>query len=104
MDELTNIDANFLKEVRELLKKSLGDLNEDANMNSFYDTKITMAYSDLQGEDISETMLTSQLGKTTLVVYATLLIEDKDTATNPSLINLRNKLSDMTKGERYKNV
>lgn len=84
------------------LKKSLGDLGStDASLDEYYNQMLNMAKSDLETEDISATTLATDFGKTAIVLYAEALIKGQDIASNPTLIYLKNKLSAITKGERY---
>lgn len=82
------------------LKKSIGIIAEDNSLDDFYISKLNIAKIDLQSEDISEAVLDSEIGHTTIILYAELLLEQKDIASNPTLTFLRNKLSLITKGER----
>ena len=95
------MDETFLTDVLTTLKKSIGDMNATSNMDDFYKTNIKIAYSDLETDDIDKTILESELGKATIVQYAKLLINEQDVASNPTLLILRNRLADMTKGNRY---
>ena len=83
-----------------MFRSSIGDLSTSTDMDSYYQNFLDMAKNELITDDISDTIIETETGKLTTVLYAQLLMNDKDIATNPSLLLLRNKLSTMTKGER----
>lgn len=85
----------------ESLKKSLGVLIDDNSSDAFYEKKLEIAQYDLESEDVSKTVLDTDIGRATQILYAQALIEKKDIATHSTIIFLKNKLSAMTKGERY---
>ena len=60
-----------------------------------------MAKEQILPNDISETVLDSELGASAIILYAKALMNEKDVATDPTLILLINTLSAKTKGERY---
>ncbi|MGN1200861.1 MAG: hypothetical protein ACI4R8_01165 [Candidatus Caccovivens sp.] len=84
------------------LKKSLGILVDDTSNDAFYEANLEIALSDLMSDDIGKDVLETPIGRNTLILYAQALIEKKDIATHPTINLLKNKLSAMTKGERYK--
>lgn len=86
-----------------MLKRSVGDLNESTELDDYYINYLEQARADLISDDISDTVIDSDMGKLTIVAYAKLLINDQDIATNQTIALLRNKLADMTKGERSSN-
>lgn len=92
------------EELLKMYKKSIGDFNATTIMDNYYTTFLNMAIADLESDDISEIQLSSNLGQTALCLYAEALMNKTDIATNPTITLLRNKLSDMTKGDRVKNV
>lgn len=92
------------EELLKMYKKSIGDFNATTIMDNYYTTFLNMAIADLESDDISEIQLSSNLGQTVLCLYAEALMNKTDIATNPTITLLRNKLSDMTKGDRVKNV
>lgn len=90
------------KDLMSKFKESIGDFSDDKTLESFYRSQLDIAYADLISEDISEKVLSSPIGHSTQILYAQLLLEKKDVATNPNLTFLRNKLCSMTQGERAK--
>lgn len=84
-----------------LFKTSIGDFNQINIMDEYYKTFLTMAINDLASDDISDIQLMTTLGQTTICLYAEALMNRTDIATNPTITLLRNKLSDMTKGDRF---
>lgn len=87
-----------------MFKISIGVLDTDTSLDWYYTNLLNMATADLASDDISVTVLDTEIGKVTVVLYAELLMNQKDIATNPTLILLKNKLSAMTKGERVTDV
>lgn len=88
-----------MDELLTMLKKSRGMLDTDTSLDEYLKEFIDAAKADLGSDDISETILATDIGKQTIVLYAQKLIDNQDIATNPTLTYLRNKLSAMTKGE-----
>lgn len=88
-------------ELLEMYKKSIGDFNKNAIMDNYYTNFLNMAIADLESDDISEMQLLTMLGQSTICLYAEALMNKTDIATNPTITLLRNKLSDMTKGDRF---
>lgn len=83
------------------LKKSMGVLVDDTSNDAFYEANLEIALSDLLSDDITKDVLDTPIGQNTQILYAQALIEKKDIATHPTINLLKNKLSAMTKGERY---
>ena len=98
---MQSLDNEFLNTLLTELKNSIGDMNATSTMDDFYKQNIKIAYSDLESDDIDEVTMKTELGKATIVQYATLLIKEQDVATNQTLLMLRNRLADITKGRRY---
>jgi hypothetical protein len=88
-------------ELLAMFKKSIGDLSAGTELDDFYGTFLTMANTQLAAEDISETVLSSELGKFAIVFCAELLMYKKSIADNGTMILLKNLLSAKTKAERY---
>lgn len=88
------------KDLLEMYKKSIGDFNADTIMDNYYTNFLNIAIADLESDDISEDQLSTILGQSTICIYAEALMNKTDIATNPTITLLRNKLSDMTKGDR----
>lgn len=92
-------DIRISDKLLDLYKTSIGDFN-GTSLDDYYKTLLTMAKTDLMSDDISYDVLESDLGKATTILYAEALMNKTDIATNPTITLLRNKLSDMTKGDR----
>lgn len=93
-------------DVSGLLKKfklSIGDLTPitTTELDEYYTNFLKMAAAQLQSDDISDTVLASELGSTAIVLCAKALMEGADIATDTTLNLIRNTLSVQTKGERY---
>lgn len=88
-------------ELLDMYKKSIGDFNKNSIMDNYYTNFLNMAIADLENDDISEMQLLTMLGQSTICLYAEALMNKTDIATNPTITLLRNKLSDMTKGDRF---
>ena len=89
-----------MAELLAMFKKSIGDLSQDTSLDSYYTNYLTMAEAQLQAEDISQSVLNTELGRFATVLSAQLLMNDKSIADNSTLILLRNLLTAQTKGER----
>lgn len=96
---------NEIFDERTLLSKfklSVGDLTPGASgLDEYYESFLISATAILRSNDISEAALKSELGQSSIVMYAKALMEGTDTATDPTCVLLRNTLSVQTKGERY---
>lgn len=90
-----------MEDLLKSLKLSLGDLGDSSELDAYYLHKLMTARNEFLADDISEDVINSDFGKNAVVYYAVLLTKDQDIATNPTLTLLRNKLSAMTKGERF---
>lgn len=88
-------------ELLDMFKRSIGVLDNNTLLDDYYLEFVNMAKSDLGTDDISQDILDSDLGKYAIVYYAKCLLEKQDIASNSTIILLRNKLADMTKGKRY---
>lgn len=90
------------KTLLDKFKISIGDITPGNNgLDSFYEEQLTQAAAILRSNDISESVLSSELGKAAIVMYAKTLMDGKDVATDSTCVLLRNTLSVQTKGERY---
>ena len=89
------------EDLLKMFKKSIGDFNATAIMDDYYTNFLNMAIADLENDDISEVQLSTILGQSTICLYAEALMNKTDIATNPTIALLRNKLSDITKGDRF---
>lgn len=92
-----------MTELLAMFKKSIGDLSADTGLDAYYTGFLQMAKAQLEAEDISEMILASDLGQFATVLCAELVMNDKSTADNSTLILLRNILTAQTKGERHDN-
>ena len=91
------ISDNLLK----LYKQSIGDFNDNGNpLDRYYMGFLTAAISDLEGDDISDERINSELGKFTTCLIAEGLMNKTDIANNSTITLLKNKLSILTKGDR----
>lgn len=89
-------------ELLEKYKKSIGDLNSDFTQDDYYKNFLEQAISDLITDDISEEQLNSELGQYCTILYAKALMNETDIATNPTISLQRNKLSLLSKGDKFK--
>ena len=91
-----------MDELLAMLKEALFIVDMDeTSVDRIYTKALKTAKEDLLSEDISEDRLNSSYGKEVQVFYASLIIDKQDIATNPTLNLMKNKLSIMTKGDRY---
>lgn len=91
-----SVDKSLLK----LFKISIGDFNENNNpLDEYYSIFLNMAYTDLISDDISIDRLDSELGKSLTCIYAEALMNKTDIANNSTITLLKNKLSNLTKGD-----
>lgn len=94
-----NIDV---KTLLPKFKLSVGDLTPTSTeLDDYYENFLTSALEILRSNDISETTLKTELGQTSVVMYAKALMDGIDVATDNTCVLLRNTLSVRTKGERY---
>ena len=97
-----DISEDLYAKVLERLKYRYGDLNKNSELDgTFYDEAIFEAVADMKTEDICKEALESDYGQTAITFAASLIINQMDLATNPTLNLMKNKLSAMTKGEDY---
>lgn len=90
------------KTLLDKFKISIGDITPGNNgLDGFYEEQLTQAAAILRSNDISESVLSSELGKAAIVMYAKTLMDGKDVAMDSTCVLLRNTLSVQTKGERY---
>ena len=69
--------------------------------DEYYLQFLEMAKADLLSDDISEKQLDSELGQSLIVLYAEQRMNGVDIASDLTISLLRNKLSLMTKGDRF---
>ena len=92
-----------MTELLAMFKKSIGDLSADTSLDEYYTGFLNMATAQLSAEDISESVLATELGQFATVLCARLLMDGQSTADNSTLGLLRTLLSAQTKGERHDN-
>lgn len=92
-----------MTELLAMFKKSIGDLSPGTELDGYYTNFLSMAKAQFEAEDISEMALASELGQFAMVLCAQLIMNDKSTADNSTLILLRSMLTARTKGERHGN-
>ncbi len=90
-----------MDELLAMFKMTIGDFTPDNPLDQYYSNFLNMAAEQIKSNDISESVLNSDLGKATTVLWAEALMNKKDIANDPTLNLLRNTLSAQTKGERY---
>lgn len=90
-----------MDELLAMFKKSIGRLDNGTELDEYYKSYIETATADLSTDDISETALQSDLGKCAVVLYAIKLMNNEDIANNITINLMRNKLTSITRGERY---
>ncbi len=95
------MDEDLKTELLKKLKNSLGDFTTEDATEQYYGAALDQAYFDLTTDDIDEAVIVTDMGKTAMVLYARLVIEEKDPNEVTSMVMFRNKLSAMTKGARY---
>lgn len=88
-------------ELLKMFKRSIGDYNNFVQNDDYYTNFLDQAISDLITDDISENQLNSELGQAVTILYAKALMNETDIATNQTISLLRNKLSLLSKGEKY---
>jgi len=82
-------------------KLTIGDLTPSSDLDEYYLNFLAMAAASLRQNDISDEVLSTDLGCSAVVLHAKALMDKTDVATDPTLILLRNTLSVQTKGNRY---
>lgn len=91
------------KNLLAMLKRSIGRLDNGTELDSYYQSKIDTAVADLSTDDISEAALNTDLGRSLIVLYAVKLMNDEDIASDSAIRLMRNKLTSITRGDRYDN-
>lgn len=85
----------------EMLKLSIGDVTPNATeLNDYYNNFILQANALLLSNDISQTVLATDLGKSAVVLIAIDLINGKDVSSNKTVNFMINTLTINTKAER----
>lgn len=76
----------------------------DYSLDTYYKDAIDSAKAELSVENISDSVLNSEYGQRVIIYCSELILDKKDRATDPTLILMKNTLSNMTDGERCENV
>ena len=82
------------------LKFSRGIIKADDSLDDYYKEAIMSAIAELSSDNVSESVLNSLYGRRAIIYCAGLIMDKKDRATDPTLILMKNTLSNMTDGER----
>lgn len=90
-----------MEELLAMFKRSIGRLDGGTELDGYYNELLATAKADLSTDDISESVLATDIGKYAVIIYAKLLMDDGDIANNATLNVLRGKLTSITRGERY---
>lgn len=79
---------------------SVGDLTPGSEMDAYYMSFLQSARVQLLADDVSESVLNSELGGVAVVALAEALMNKKDIAADQTIRLLKNTLSAKTKAER----
>lgn len=90
-----------MDELLAMFKRSIGRLDGGTELDSYYKQYIDTAVADLSTDDISEAALNTELGRALIVLYAIKLMNDENVASNSTINLMRNKLTAITRGDRY---
>ena len=83
-------------------KLAIGDMTPGTRLDAYYSEKLDTAQAIIAANDISETILATELGMSAIVLQAQVLMGNVDADEgNRTIILMRNTLSAQTKGERY---
>lgn len=83
-------------------KLAIGDMTPGTQLDAYYSEKLDTAQAIIAANDISETILATELGMSAIILQAQVLIGNVDADEgNRTIILMRNTLSAQTKGERY---
>ena len=84
------------------LKLAIGDLTPGKELDDYYMEKLDTAQAIIAANDISDSILATELGMSAIVLQAQVLMGNVDADEgNRTIILMRNTLSAQTKGERY---
>ncbi len=84
------------------LKLAIGDLTPGKELDDYYTVKLDTAQAIIAANDISDSILATELGMSAIVLQAQVLMGNVDADEgNRTIILMRNTLSAQTKGERY---
>ena len=84
------------------LKLAIGDLTPGTQLDDYYREKLDTAQAIIAANDISDSILASELGMSAIVLQAQVLMGNVDADDgNRTIMLMRNTLSAQTKGERY---
>lgn len=91
-----------MSELLAAFKLTIGDLTPGTENDAYYQNFINQAKAQILSNDIDETILTeTELGRSTIVLWAEALMNKRDIANDPTLLLLRNTLAAQTKGLSY---
>lgn len=83
-------------------KLAIGDLTPGTELDTYYTEKLDAAQAIIAANDISDSILATELGMSAIVLQAQVLMGNVDADEgNRTIILMRNTLSAQTKGERY---
>ena len=83
-------------------KLAIGDLTPGAELDAYYTEKLDTAQAIIAANDISDSILATELGMSAIVLQAQVLMGNVDADEGSrTIILMRNTLSAQTKGERY---
>ena len=84
------------------LKLAIGDLTPGKELDDYYTAKLDTAQAIIAANDISDSILATELGMSAIVLQAQVLMGNVDADEGSrTIILMRNTLSAQTKGERY---
>ena len=84
------------------LKLAIGALTRGKELDDYYTEKLDTAQAIIAANDISDSILATELGMSAIVLQAQVLMGNVDADEgNRTIILMRNTLSAQTKGERY---
>lgn len=84
------------------LKLAIGDLTPGTQLDAYYTEKLDTAQALIAANDISDSVLATELGMSAIVLQAQVLMGNVDADDgNRTIMLMRNTLSAQTKGERY---
>lgn len=83
-------------------KLAIGDLTPGTELDAYYTEKLDAAQAIIAANDISDSILATELGMSAIVLQAQVLMGNVDADEgNRTIVLMRNTLSAQTKGERY---
>lgn len=92
------------QELLSRFKKSLGIIVDDGELDEYYSELIVQSTALISNEDISEEILSGELGQSAIILAAKALMNNEDVTENKTIILMRSALSNSTKGARWKDA